>query len=85
MLRLYPVVPLARNQALGIAIMSYDGTLGIGLLGDYDAMADLEVLAGLLEDAIADLEEAAGLPPAASVAPAATAGARAASSPVPAP
>jgi hypothetical protein len=27
----YPVVPLARNQALGIAIMSYDGRLAFGL------------------------------------------------------
>ncbi len=32
---LYPVVPLARRQALGIAVMSYDGHLGFGLLGDY--------------------------------------------------
>ena len=85
MLRLYPVVPLARNQALGIAIMSYAGALGIGLLGDYDALADLEVLAGLLTDALADLEEAAGLPPAEPPAPAGTARTRAASSPVPAP
>jgi WS/DGAT/MGAT family acyltransferase len=86
MLRLYPVVPLSRDQALGIAIMSYDGRLGIGLLGDYDAMADLEVLAGLLEDAVADLEEAAGLPRAVEAAPVGAAErASAASSPVPAP
>ena len=43
---LYPMVPLAPNQALGIAIMSYDGTLNFGLLGDYDALPDLEQLAG---------------------------------------
>ena len=30
---LYPVVPLAQKQALGIAVMSYDGHLGFGLLG----------------------------------------------------
>ncbi|MEA2255103.1 MAG: diacylglycerol O-acyltransferase / wax synthase [Solirubrobacteraceae bacterium] len=59
--RFYPVVPLARNQALGIAIMSYDGRLGFGLLGDYDAMPDLEALAHDLERAIADLERAAGV------------------------
>ncbi len=35
---LYPVVPLARRQALGIAVMSYNGHLGFGLLGDYDAL-----------------------------------------------
>jgi WS/DGAT/MGAT family acyltransferase len=60
---LYPVVPLARNQALGIAIMSYDGRLGFGLLGDYDAMPDLEDLADDLRAAIGDLSAAAGLPP----------------------
>ena len=36
---LYPVVPLAHRQALGIAVMSYDGHLGFGLLADYDAAA----------------------------------------------
>src|SRR6266540_5666698 len=49
----YPVVPLAHHQALGIAIMSYDGRLGFGLLGDYDTMPDLERLAADLEAAIA--------------------------------
>jgi WS/DGAT/MGAT family acyltransferase len=58
----YPVVPLARNQALGIAIMSYDGRLAFGLLGDYDAMADLETLADDLREAIADLSRAGGVP-----------------------
>jgi WS/DGAT/MGAT family acyltransferase len=57
----YPVVPLAHHQALGIAIMSYDGRLGFGLLGDYDAMPDLEALASDLEAAIADLSRAAGV------------------------
>ena len=32
------------RQALGIAIMSYDGRLGFGLLGDYDAMPELDAL-----------------------------------------
>jgi diacylglycerol O-acyltransferase / wax synthase len=57
----YPVVPLAHHQALGIAIMSYDGRLGFGLLGDYDAIPDLEQLAADLEAAIADLSRAAGV------------------------
>ena len=42
---LYPVVPLAQRQALGIAVMSYDGHLGFGLLGDYDALPELEAIA----------------------------------------
>ena len=41
----FPLAPLARRQALCIAIMSYHGKLNFGLLGDFDAMADLEVLA----------------------------------------
>ena len=34
----YPKVPLVLNTALGIAIMSYDGHVFFGLLGDYDAL-----------------------------------------------
>jgi diacylglycerol O-acyltransferase / wax synthase len=54
-------VPLAHHQALGIAIMSYDGRLAFGLLGDYDAMADLEALADDLRAAIDELTRTAGL------------------------
>ena len=61
MTHLYPVVPLAENQALGIAIMSYDGTLGFGLLGDYDALADIDDLAEDLATAIGDLAATAGV------------------------
>ena len=52
---LYPVVPLARRQALGIAVMSYDGHLGFGLLADYDALPGLERIARDLRLAIASL------------------------------
>jgi WS/DGAT/MGAT family acyltransferase len=58
---LYPVVPLARRQALGIAVMSYDGQLGFGLLADYDAVPELEAIARDLERAIASLARAAGV------------------------
>jgi diacylglycerol O-acyltransferase / wax synthase len=58
---LYPVVPLAQRQALGIAVMSYDGHLGFGLLGDYDALPELEVIAQDLAWAIASLARAAGV------------------------
>jgi WS/DGAT/MGAT family acyltransferase len=57
---LFPVVPLARRQALGIAVMSYDGHLGFGLLGDYDALPELEAIAEDLKWAIASLARAAG-------------------------
>ena len=62
LLRMYPQVPLVSNTALGIAIMSYDGTLNFGLLGDYDALPDLDVLTAALHDAIAELATAAGVP-----------------------
>jgi diacylglycerol O-acyltransferase / wax synthase len=62
MVRFYPVVPLADHQALGIAIMSYDGRLAFGLLGDYDALPDLETLADDLLAGIDELTRAAGLP-----------------------
>jgi diacylglycerol O-acyltransferase len=58
---LYPVVPLAQRQALGIAVMSYDGHLGFGLLADYDALPELEQIARELKRAVAALARAAGL------------------------
>jgi hypothetical protein len=63
LLVLYPVVPLAQRQALGIAVMSYDGHLGFGLLADYDALPDLEQIAGDLKWAIDALCRAAGVSP----------------------
>jgi diacylglycerol O-acyltransferase / wax synthase len=67
---LYPVVPLARRQALGIAVMSYDGHLGFGLLGDFDALPDLESIADDLKRAVASLGRAAGVHGAAKQRPA---------------
>jgi WS/DGAT/MGAT family acyltransferase len=59
----YPMVPLVLNTALGIAILSYDGKIFFGLLGDYDAMADLDDLAADLTAAIDELSAVAGVPP----------------------
>jgi diacylglycerol O-acyltransferase len=56
---MFPMVPLAANQALGIAIMSYDGQLNFGLNADYDALEDVELLAQDLTEAIAELVQAA--------------------------
>ena len=53
----YPVVPLARGQALTIGVTSYDGGLFYGLWADRDAMPDLAVLGQCLEDALAELLE----------------------------
>jgi len=59
---IFPMVPLAKNTALGIAIMSYNGQLNFGLAGDYDALADIELLAEELRAAIAELAAAARSP-----------------------
>jgi WS/DGAT/MGAT family acyltransferase len=40
----YPLVPLYRNQALGIALFSYDGGLYWGFNADWDALPDLHEL-----------------------------------------
>jgi len=58
---LYPQVPLTQNVALGIAIMSYHGRLNFGLLGDFDAMPDLEQVGRDLGAAIDELALAAGV------------------------
>jgi diacylglycerol O-acyltransferase len=46
---IFPMVPLARRQALCVGIMSYNGQINFGLVGDYDAMADLDSFALDLE------------------------------------
>jgi diacylglycerol O-acyltransferase / wax synthase len=62
MTSIFPLVPLARRQALCVGIMSYNGQIDFGLIGDYDAMADLDSFALDLEGAIA--EAVAAAPPA---------------------
>jgi hypothetical protein len=52
------MVPLARNQGVCFALMSYNGRVNFGLTADYDAMPDLDQLAGDLEASIAELAEA---------------------------
>ena len=56
---LAPVPFLAAERALAVAIMSYNGSVDIGLMGDYDAMSDLDEFGQDLEHSIAELLEAA--------------------------
>jgi diacylglycerol O-acyltransferase len=51
----YPIAFLAGDRALAVAVMSYDGGMDFGLLGDYDALPDIDVIAAGLEDALAEL------------------------------
>jgi diacylglycerol O-acyltransferase / wax synthase len=48
---LFPVAFLPRDHALAVAIMSYNGGIDFGLLGDYDAMPDLDALGEMIEEA----------------------------------
>jgi WS/DGAT/MGAT family acyltransferase len=60
MLEAYPMVPLARNLNLGVAILSYCGQLHLGLLGDRDLWPDLDVLEAGIEDSFSELTKLAG-------------------------
>jgi diacylglycerol O-acyltransferase / wax synthase len=62
LLDLFPVAFLPENQAVAVAIMSYNGSIDFGLLGDYDAMPDLDALGDDLRESLAELVEAAAGP-----------------------
>jgi WS/DGAT/MGAT family acyltransferase len=57
----YPLVPLYENQALGIALFSYHGSLFWGLNADWDRLPDLHRLADALASDFEELRKAAGL------------------------
>ena len=48
--RIVPLVPLAADHAVGMAIVSYDGELVFGINADHTAMPDLDVLKAALRD-----------------------------------
>jgi hypothetical protein len=52
---LFPVAFLPENHALAIAIMSYNGGIDYGLLGDYDALPDIDVVAEGIDSALQEL------------------------------
>jgi diacylglycerol O-acyltransferase / wax synthase len=51
----FPMVPLAKNQALGLALLSYAGRINFGLVGDYDVMWDLDDFANDVQESLAEL------------------------------
>jgi hypothetical protein len=59
LLDVFPMVPLAMNQRLGVALMSYNGAINFGLIGDYDSMPDLEDFAHHLAESLQELAETA--------------------------
>ena len=50
---------LPKGHALAVAVMSYDGGMDFGLLGDYDAMPDLDEVGELLAESAEELLAAA--------------------------
>jgi diacylglycerol O-acyltransferase / wax synthase len=56
---LFPLAFLPEDHALAVAIMSYNGGLDYGLLGDYDALPDIDVVADGIEASLAELLAAA--------------------------
>jgi WS/DGAT/MGAT family acyltransferase len=52
---IFPIPFLAGRRALAVAVMSYDGGMDFGLLGDYDALPDLDVVGEGIEGSLAEL------------------------------
>jgi hypothetical protein len=52
---MFPIVPLAKNQALSIGVTSYDGGVYFGLNADRDAMSDVDVLAAMIEESVEEM------------------------------
>ena len=55
MLDVFPVAFLPKDHALAIAIMSYNGRMNFGLLGDYDALPDIAAIGEGIEASLAEL------------------------------
>jgi WS/DGAT/MGAT family acyltransferase len=56
---LFPIAFLPENHALAVAIMSYNGGIDYGLLGDYDALPDIGLIAEGIEASLQELLQAA--------------------------
>ncbi len=54
-----PVAFLPENHALAIAIMSYNGQMNFGLLGDFDALPDIDAIGDAIRRELAALVEMA--------------------------
>jgi diacylglycerol O-acyltransferase / wax synthase len=55
----FPVGFLPPNQAVFVAIMSYNGQINFGLLADYDSMEDVELIGQGIERSLVELLERA--------------------------
>jgi WS/DGAT/MGAT family acyltransferase len=55
MVQAFPVAFLPQNHALAIAIMSYNGQMNFGLLGDFDALPDIDAIGENIAEELATL------------------------------
>jgi diacylglycerol O-acyltransferase len=55
MLQAIPVAFLPENHALAIAIMSYNGQMNFGLLGDFDALPDIDMIGASIAEELSTL------------------------------
>ena len=67
LIELYPQAPLAANQSVSVAALSYDGRIGFGVLADHDRVPDVDVLTRAIETSLDELCDAGALD---SIAPA---------------
>ena len=55
---MHPIIPVAGHTAITTGIFSYDGMLDVGVTGDGESAADVDVLARGIRDAVAELAAA---------------------------
>ncbi|MFD7708720.1 wax ester/triacylglycerol synthase family O-acyltransferase [Streptomyces sp. NPDC059786] len=58
--QVFPFAPLARGQALAVAVSTFRGAVHYGLIADGEAVPDLDVLARGLSEEAAELVEVSG-------------------------
>jgi hypothetical protein len=56
-----PLVPLAAQHAIGVAILSYDGEAFFGVVADRDTVPDLDVMLEGIRQGVRDLGAGAGI------------------------
>jgi diacylglycerol O-acyltransferase / wax synthase len=59
MIEAFPCVPISGTASLGVAVLSYNGSLDFGLCGDWDVVPDLDVFAAGIQESMRELREIA--------------------------
>jgi len=59
LLEIQPLVPLAADHAVGVAVLSYDGNVCFGVVADPDAVPELELMLEAMDSSLKALSSAA--------------------------